>query len=101
MTGQQLIDAVALGESELGFVRCRDAKWANPDAYLRLAVLVIDGQRNIGPWAHLYDRATQEAIGEPTPQAFVTFMAPFNMSAFLTQDYDPWTGALDPADENR
>lgn len=65
---------------------------------MRLSVIESAGKRSLGPWVHLFDRVTQEAIGERTPQVVLVIMAPFNLRAFVTQDYDPWLGALDVAD---
>ena len=99
MTGQQIIDAAELKHGH-AHIRVRDRKWANPQAYMRLSVLQHDHDgRVIGPWAHLFDRQTQQAIGEPTPQAVLTLMPPFNTRAFLSGDFDVWTGDLDPAEE--
>lgn len=72
---------------ENGISRVRRPMWSNPNAYVRLDL--VDGGR--GPWLRLYDRTSQEAIGEPTPQ-----VAPcFNDS--LT-DYEEYTGPIDPVD---
>lgn len=99
MTGQQLIETAELSVAGHAYIRCRDPNWASPQAYIRLSVLLHNGQRTLGPWAHLFDRVTQEAIGEPTPQATLTFMPPFNREAFFSQEYDPWAGDLDHEDE--
>jgi len=53
-----------------GIERLRLEVWADPHAYLKLDLL--PGGMS-GPWAHLYDRVTQEAIGEPTPQDILAF----------------------------
>jgi hypothetical protein len=95
MTGQQLIDSVT---SPHVYIRIRDPKWANPDAYLRLSVMVIDGDTEIGAWAQLFDRRTQEVIGEPTPQQILTFNSVFNMKAFLEDEVDEYTGPRDTKD---
>lgn len=98
-TGQQLIDGAFLNEAGHAYIRCRDPKWADPDDYMRLSVLQQpDGGRSLGPWAHLFARRTQEAIGESTPQQILTLFAPFNRTAFLGGVYDVWDGPLDPAD---
>lgn len=99
MTGQELVDTAELSAQGHAYIRCRDAKWANPNAYIRLSVIRHNDIRQLGPWAHLFDRQTQESIGEPTPQAVLTFQPPFNAAAFLSGDYEPWTGPLDEAEE--
>lgn len=100
MTGQQLIDAVELNGFGHAYVRCRDPKWADPNDYLRLSVLITQGnKRSIGPWAHLFARRTQEIIGEKTPQVMFTFQKPFDIATFLTEELEQWTGELDPADK--
>lgn len=85
------------------YVRFRDPKWANPDAYARLSVVEITGKdgsvgTTIGPWVHLFDRRTQEAVGEPTPQHTPSFMPPFNFKTFLAEELEEWKGPLDLAD---
>jgi len=101
VTGQQLIDAAELSTVGHAYIRCREAIWANSNAYIRLSVVVHDGKRLLGPWAHLYDRKTQEAIGEPTPQSLLTVLPPFDRNAFLHGDHEPWTGPLDAAETER
>jgi hypothetical protein len=71
-----------------GIRRVRLAKWAYPTAYLKQDLFGEDR----GPWVHLYERATQETIGESTPQTFLVM---------LVDDEDgftPYDGPLDPAD---
>ena len=99
MTGQQMMDAADLGRAGHAYIRFRESIWANPNAYMRLSVLITSTQeRYLGPWLHLYDRMTQEMIGEPTPQNYLTFYPPFNKERFLTEHYVVWLGELDPAD---
>ena len=99
MTGQELIDHAPLSKVGHGYVRVRDSKWANPDAYLRLSVFLrAENGRVLGPWGHLFDRRTQEAIGEKTPQQLLTFAPPFSKVEFLAGNISPYTGPLDPAD---
>jgi len=62
--------------------------WANPEAYMKL---VRVGEFH-GPVARLYDRQTQEAIGEPTPQEFIA-------TSMASPDWMPYTGPLDKADQ--
>lgn len=49
---------------QAGIARVRDPQWANPEAYMLLHL--VDGK--MGPWILAFDRTTQEAIGQPTPQ---------------------------------
>jgi hypothetical protein len=103
MTGRELIYSVALSKAGHAYVRVRNPKWANQHAYLRLSVLLNsdDGMptRCLGPWAHLYDRPTQEVIGVETPQQILTLMPPFDYNGFLTEEVDLFTGDLDPDDQ--
>jgi hypothetical protein len=100
VTGQQMIDAATPNHLGHAFIRFRDRKWADPNDYGRLSVFVNDGQRNLGPWFHLFARRTQEAIGERTPQAVIALpMGGFDVNAFRFSDFDLWTGPLDPADK--
>ncbi len=71
-----------------GIRRLRRPVWAHPEAYLRIDIL--DGR--VGPWFHLYERKTQEVIGEKTPQTFIGL-------GDTTDDYEPYAGPLDPADQ--
>lgn len=73
-----------------GIARFRKPQWSNPGAYLRIDILG-DGTR--GPWAHLFDRLSQEAIGEPTPQTFLALALSDDSTGWL-----PWDGTLDVAD---
>lgn len=101
MTGQQMIDAAELSAAGHAYIRCRQSNWADPNDYVRLSVLRVADGRSLGPWAHLFARRTQEAIGEITPQAILTIRPPFNGATFLTGEYDTWAGPLDPADEKQ
>lgn len=71
-----------------GIARFLRPVWADPAAYARID-LTPGGFR--GPWMHLYDRRTQEAIGEPTPQHMPCV-------GDATDDYEPYHGEPDPAD---
>ena len=68
--------------------RVRLTQWANADAYLKID-LFPGGM--CGPWAHLYERKTQEAIGESTPQNLLTMYAD-------CPDFVPYSGPLDKDD---
>jgi hypothetical protein len=99
MTGQQLIDATVIAVHGIGYLRFHDPVWGNPEAYMRLAVVVTNGERHLGPWGSLFDRRTQEVIGEPTPQdILIVSKAVFDTKAFKEAELEQWTGALDPAD---
>jgi hypothetical protein len=67
--------------------RIRLPIWAVPTAYVKLSL----SEGRYAWWALLFERRTQEAIGEFTPQqlAIVFWDSP---------DWEPYTGALDPAD---
>lgn len=70
-----------------GINRVRRSMWANPKAYARID-LVSGG---MGPWLHLYDRSSQEVIGEPTPQTVLNI-------GDASDDYEEYKGEIDPAD---
>lgn len=72
----------------LGCNRFRRSIWADPTDYVR--VDVFDGHR--GPWMHVWARRSQEICGMPTPQNIL------NIEEDATDDYEPYTGPLDPAD---
>lgn len=72
--------------TKAGITRLRMPIWANPRAYGRIDIL--DGF--MGPWFHLFDRQTQEAIGEPTPQTILVMQ--------VEGQFDPYDGQLDEAD---
>lgn len=74
--------------AEAGVRRIRDPKWASATDYVLIDI--IDGQ--VGPWAKLYSRKTQEAIREACPQQFLSFG--------LADDggVEEYTGPLDIAD---
>jgi hypothetical protein len=99
VTGQELVDQVELVEPfQSGYLRVRLPQWANPQAYVRLYIVGSSaGGRAFGPWGHLFDRSTQEAIGVATPQEFVLFGA-MNTKTFLREEAQPYTGQLDPSD---
>jgi hypothetical protein len=90
MTGRELLDSAQIP----GFIRFREPIWASPACYMRLYVT----EHGIGPWGHLFDRPTQQAIGEPTPQVFPTFGRAFMIEPLLNVIVEPYTGELDPAD---
>jgi len=99
VTGQQLIDAAMLSTHGHAYIRFRDPVWSNPEAYARLSVLVQDDRRVLGPWLHLFDRRSQEVIGEPTPQVLMLVGSTlFDPGRFRAYEIEPWTGALDRAD---
>ena len=99
MTGRTLVNTALMNKGKHTYVRVRDPKWANPDAYLRLSVIEHRDERSIGPWGHLFDRRSQEAIGEPTPQQLFTMMPPFDFAAFMDEEVVLYTGPFDPADQ--
>jgi hypothetical protein len=97
MTGRELLQAVALSSEGHAYIRIRDSRWANPHAYARLRVVQMGhGPRALGPWVHLFDRPTQEAIGEPTPQAVL--ITATSLPAFFAEEVIEYTGPLDPKD---
>lgn len=98
MTGQELMDAATLPASGHVYLRVRESHWANPQAYARVSVLTMRDGRSLGPWLHLFDRVTQELIGEPTPQAVAWVMLPNAITRFLMTEQEVYTGPLDPTD---
>lgn len=74
--------------SKAGISRFRLPQWASPNCYARIDL--VDG--GCGPWFHLYDRPTQEAIGADTPQSVMGI-------GDTTDDYEPYDGPLDPEDK--
>ena len=50
--------------SQKGIDKVRKAIWANPEAYMKIDI--VDGK--LGPWGHLYDQPTQDALGVESPQ---------------------------------
>lgn len=74
--------------SEAGISRLRRPMWVNPSAYIKIDLL---GNGMLGPWMRLYDRETQSAIGEPTPQ-----VAPLFRDS--VSDYQEYIGEFDALD---
>lgn len=78
-----------------GHRRARRSIWASPECYLRLPrrKCVGDGLIIYEIWSFLFDRATQQLIGEPTPQELFTpsIDAP-------EDDWEPYSGPIDPED---
>lgn len=74
--------------AKAGICRVRRPMWADEKTYARLD-LVGDGR--MGPWLHLYSRAEQSAIGEPTPQEIMCV-------GDTTDDYEEYTGETDSDD---
>lgn len=72
-----------------GITRLRLPWWANENAYVRIDIV---GNGQAGVWLHLYDRAAQEAIGEPTPQSVLCI-------GDSTVDYEAYQGKLDREDQ--
>jgi hypothetical protein len=70
--------------------RLRRPMWPE-SAYIKLAPV----DEYIGPWAYLYDRQTQSAIGEPTPQTVLVIGAAHE----YCNDFEPYTGLLDESDK--
>ena len=70
-----------------GISRVRRPMWVNDRAYARIDLI---GEA-VGPWLHLYDRAAQNAIGEPTPQSVLNI-------GDTTADYVAYTGQIDVED---
>ena len=50
--------------SQQGIQKLRKPQWVTK-AYLQIDLFPNGGH---GPWGHLYDKETQQVIGEPTPQ---------------------------------
>ena len=73
--------------AQKGIARVRRPMWSN-HAYVKLTV--AGGM--LGPWMSLYERSTQEAIGEPTPQRALCI-------GDLTDDYVEYIGELDVEDK--
>lgn len=74
-----------------GITRLRMPRWAPTDAYMLL--YIIDGE--LGPWVKLYSRTEQQAIGEPTPQMFLSYTYE---KSFDREEYEPYTGEKDVKD---
>lgn len=75
---------------EQGVLRIRQPQWYSAACYLRL-----NGDEKVGlyPWAKLFDRSTQKAIGVGTPQEMLTIM--------MDREEDVWeayTGEPDSED---
>lgn len=77
-----------------GVMRVRKEVWANPAAYMSVHLSKQpDGTHNHGPWAKLWDRKTQTAIEEPTPQTMLIF------GSESDDQFVPYDGPLDPDDK--
>ena len=76
-----------------GIKRLRDPRWVNPEAYIRIGIIENGGRRFHGPWGSLYDRKTQEVIGEPTPQKFL-------LMQLLDDNGEEYKGPLDKDDKD-
>lgn len=74
-----------------GITRLRMPRWAPTDAYLLLSI--IDGK--VGLWCKLYSRTEQQAIGEPTPQLFLSYNVADSGDC---EAYEPYTGEKDVKD---
>lgn len=74
--------------------RVRKTVWINPYAYLRQDILKHESanERFCGPWCHLFDRKTQELIGEPTPQSILAMYCE-------ADDWEIYTGPIDENDK--
>ena len=102
MTGRELVDRAALSTAGHAYIRVREPQWANLHAYARFSVLTgagLDQPRMLGPWMHLFDRHTQEVIGEPTPQALCLLLQPGGSRGFLEANWIVYDGPIDPADQ--
>lgn len=75
--------------AQTGIRRVRLDRWANADAYLRITI--FNGYPAIN--AHLFERNTQEAIGEPTPQLI-------SILGDEGTDYVEYQGPLDRSENN-
>lgn len=84
-----LRDVLRANEGLEGFVRLRQPDWALADFYFR--VFVTDGK--LGPYADLFSRTEQAAVGLPTPQSLQTINWDLDVPRFV-----PYTGAPDKAD---
>lgn len=76
-----------------GIARIRLPQWENPDAYLRIDLIDIDGTWGHGPWLHLFDRPSQEIIEAPTPQTLLYVLLYSD-----TNDFEKYSGPIDEAD---
>jgi hypothetical protein len=75
-----------------GVLRIRRPMWET--AYLRLDLFRDQqGAYLFGPWYHLFDRACQQSIDEPTPQTTLNV-------GDDADDYAPYEGPIDPADND-
>lgn len=77
-----------------GIRRLRCPNWVNPEAYIRIDILQDKGKNCHGPWMRLFDRVTQERIGEPTPQTVLITIG----NTLEADDIVEYTGPRDPAD---
>ena len=98
VTGRQIINRTVF-DGPHTYLRVRRPQWANPEAYYRVSLLRShDGSVQLGPWLHLFDRKTQEAISVETPQAMLILG---KIDSFHKSVFDLYTGPLDPADDPR
>ncbi len=72
--------------------RIRQPQWAFPRAYIRLPLLA-DGK--YGPWAELYDRRSQEAIGVAVGTQRLCVLYPEVANA---EGFEVYTGIPDSAE---
>ena len=82
---------MTLGDAaKKGIARVRLPIWANKNAYMKIDLV---GGGRLGPWGKLYERGTQEAIGEPTPQIL-------SVIGDTSDGYEEYTGELDADDKH-
>jgi hypothetical protein len=86
-TESTFIDMVRAGHE-----RIRKTVWANANAYLRIHIV----NKGFGPWGYLYDRTSQEGIGEPTPQT----MTLFQPGTEEDPGWEPYAGPRDSEDKD-
>lgn len=79
-----------------GNPRVRCAIWTNPNAYMKFHLTKHEDKTFHGPWVELWDRETQELIGEPTPQILLIPGSP--LMSDPGNGWSVYTGPLDPAD---
>lgn len=75
-----------------GVLRVRRATWPATSYMVLWVATGTDGRRCLGPWFWLFDRRTQEAIGEPTPQKATTIGWDWR---YERGEYEVYAGPLD------
>lgn len=64
---------ISINEARInGFQYLRFPKWSNREDYIKLDYVVMDGERLLGPWVHLYSPMNEEINGRNPVDLLIT-----------------------------